>query len=142
MALSEQIEQLKQTSSIETAAELDSQGFLAAPGENMEEYVQRLLKEEGKLRAFREKLAREKVLEPYKGLVIDSYSEIPPDILEEAAETTRKAYGFEVKWVPGFFPVKGLGFLWGGCSIGAYEDLPALFIIRKSFQSKKRFFIY
>ena len=142
MSLLEQIEQLKQTSSVETAASLDSQGFLAAPGESVETYAERLLKEEEKILAFREKLSREKVMEPYKGLIIDSYSEIPPEILDEAAETTRKAYGFEVKWVPGFFPVQGLGVLWGGCSIGSFEEIPTLFIIRRSFQNKKRFFIY
>ncbi|OQA85558.1 MAG: hypothetical protein BWY31_01840 [Lentisphaerae bacterium ADurb.Bin242] len=142
MSLLDQIEQLKQSTSVETAAALDSQGFLATPGESAEAYAERLLKEEEKIRAFREKLSREKVMEPYKGLIIDSYSEISPEILEEAAETTRKAYGFEVKWVPGFFPVQGLGLLWGGCSIGAYENLPALFIIRRNFQNRKRFFIY
>ncbi len=142
MSLLEQIEQLKQTSSVETAALLDSQGFLAAPGESAEAYSERIRKEEEKILAFREKLSREKVMEPYKGLVIDAYSEISSEILEEAAETTRKAYGFEVKWVPGFFPVQGLGVLWGGCSIGGFEEIPTLFLIRKNFQHKKRYFIY
>ena len=68
--------------------------------------------------------------------------EIPDAILEEAAETTRKAYGFAVKWVPGFFPKHGLGILWGGCSISSYEDQPTLFIIRRSFRDRKKFFIY
>ena len=125
-----------------TAAELDSLGFLAAPGEDEAAYAARLKTEEGKICAFRTQLQREKVLEPYQGLIVDSHSEIPAEILDEAAETTRNAYGFEIRWVPGFFPVKGLGLLWGGCSIGSYEDIPALFIIRRSFEKKRRFFIY
>jgi len=127
---------------VESAAELDSLGFLAAPGEDEPAYAARLKTEEEKIVRFRTLLQREKVLEPYQGLIVDSHSEIPSEILDEAAETTRNAYGFEIRWVPGFFPVKGLGLLWGGCSIGSYEDIPALFIIRRSFEKKRRFFIY
>lgn len=127
---------------VESAAELDSLGFLAAPGEDEAAYAARLKTEEEKIVRFRTQLQREKVLEPYQGLIVDSHSEIPPEILDEAAETTRNAYGFEIRWVPGFFPVRGLGLLWGGCSIGSYEDIPALFIIRRSFEKKRRFFIY
>ncbi len=127
---------------VEKAAGLDAQGFLAAPGEDEAAYAARLKTEALKISRFKEQLQREKVLEPYEGLVVDSHSEIPPEILDEAAETTRQAYGFEIRWVPGFFPVKGLGLLWGGCSIGSWEDIPALFIIRRSFEKKKRFFIY
>ena len=138
----EDLERFKNTPSPENAAILDSQGFLAAPGETPEQYAERLSQESEKIAALKESLQREKVIEPYQGLVVDHESEIPWTILEEATETTRKAYGFEIKWVPGFFPAKGLGLLWGGCSIGAYENLPALFIIRKAFRKSKRFFIY
>ena len=132
----------RQDHALETAAALDSQGFLAAPGEDETAYAERLQNEMRKILTFKEQLKREKVLEPYSGLVLDSGSEIPPEILDEAAEATRNAYGFEIHWVPGFFPVKGLGLLWGGCSIGSYEDIPALFIIRSAFEKKRRFFIY
>ena len=131
-----------QSPDLETAAALDSQGFLAAPGEDESAYARRLLGEELKIRRFKEQLQREKVLEPYEGLIVDCHSEIPPEILDDAAETTRQAYGFEIRWVPGFFPVKGLGLLWGGCSISSWEDIPTLFIIRRSFEKKRRFFIY
>ena len=134
--------EFQQHPTLKTAAALDSQGFLAAPGEDESAYAERLRSEETKICRFKEQLSREKILEPYQGLILDSGSEIPPEILDEAAEITRNAYGFEVHWVPGFFPVKGLGLLWGGCSIGSYEDIPALFIIRRSFAGKRRFFIY
>ena len=128
--------------SVETAAVLDSCGFLAAPGETISEYADRLRTEELKIRKFREQVRRELVMEPYQGLVVDARSEIPPEILDEAAETTRNAYGFEIRWVPGFWPVSGVGLLWGGCAIGSDEDIPALFILRRSFEKKRRFFIY
>ena len=138
----ELLENFRRDPALETAAALDAQGFLAAPGEDEAAFAARLQAERLKIRKFREQLDREMIAEPYGGLVLDSRSTIPPEILQEAAEITRAAYGFEIGWVPGFFPVKGLGLLWGGCSIGSYEDIPALFIIRRSFEHKKRFFIY
>ena len=128
--------------SVGNAAALDAAGFLAAPGEDERAFLARLNAEEHRIVRFREQLKREKVLEPYQGLIVDSGSEIPPEILAESAPTTRGAYGFEIDWVSDFFPVKGLGLLWGGCSISSYEDLPALFIIRRAFEKKHRFFIY
>ncbi|MBO4631696.1 MAG: hypothetical protein J5858_07210 [Lentisphaeria bacterium] len=142
MDWTELLAEFQRNPTIETASALDAQGFLAAPGEDSAAYGKRLQAEELKIRKFKEQLNREKVLEPYQGLIVDSASEIPPEILAESAETTRNAYGFEVRWVPGFFPLKGLGLLWGGCSIGSYEDVPALFIIRRSFEKKRHFFIY
>ena len=138
----EEIASLKETPNPAILADLDAQGLLLAPGESAQEYADRLLEEEERIEQLRTKLAEEKELEPYTGLTIRSGMEIPDEILEEAAETTRAAYGFAVKWVPGFFPTHGLGILWGGCSISSYEDLPTLFIIRKSFKNKKKFFIY
>ena len=135
-------EKSRQTPSVELAAELDSQGWLAAPGEDLTAYAERLEQEQRKIKDFNEQLDREKVLEPYTGLVVDASSRIPQEILAEAAETTRAAYGFDIRWVPGFFPVHGLGLLWGGCSISSDEDIPALFIIRRSFAKNKRWFIY
>ena len=138
----EEIGTLKENENLELLAELDSQGLLIAPGETAAGYADRLLAEEERIGKLREKLAAEKEIDPYTGLTIEAGMEIPDAILEEAAETTRKAYGFAVKWVPGFFPKHGLGILWGGCSISSYEDQPTLFIIRRSFRDRKKFFIY
>ena len=109
----EKIETLKENGNLELLAELDSQGLLIAPGETAAGYADRLLAEEERIGKLREKLAAEKEIDPYTGLTIEAGMEIPDAILEEAAETTRKAYGFAVKWVPGFFPKHGLGILWG-----------------------------
>ena len=138
----EEIESLKESGNLELLADLDARGLLLAPGETAGEYAERLLAEEERVENLRAKLDGEKELEPYTGLTIRAGMEIPEEILDEAAETTRAAYGFAVKWVPGFFPTHGLGLLWGGCSISSYEDLPTLFLIRKSFKDRKKFFIY
>lgn len=127
---------------VDTAAALDARGWLAAPGEDLNAFGARLNAEERKIRAFQEQLEREKIMEPYQGLVIDAAAKISPEILDEGAEITRNAYGFAISFVPGFFPVKGLGLLWGGCTISATEDLPAFFILRRAFAKKSRFLIY
>ena len=136
------IEPLKETENLTVLAELDAQGLLLAPGESSAEFAARLLAEEERIENLRKRLAEEKEFDPYTGLTLTEGMEIPDEILEEAAETTRNAYGFEVKWVPGFFPKRGLGLLWGGCSISSFENLPTLFIIRSNFKTGKKFFIY
>lgn len=102
----EKIGTLKENGNPELLAELDSQGLLIAPGETAAGYADRLLAEEERIGKLREKLAAEKEIDPYTGLTIEAGMEIPDAILEEAAETTRKAYGFAVKWVP-VFPKHG-----------------------------------
>ena len=136
------IEPLKETENLTVLAELDAQGLLLAPGESSAEFAARLLAEEERIENLRKRLAEEKEFDPYTGLTLTEGMEIPDEILEEAAETTRNAYGFEVKWVPGFFQKRGLGLLWGGCSISSFENLPTLFIIRSNFKTGKKFFIY
>ena len=63
----ELIADLQQHPTEEKAAELDAQGFLAAPGEDEAAYAERLKTEALKISRFREQLQREKVLEPYDG---------------------------------------------------------------------------
>ena len=79
-------EKSRQTPSVELAAELDSQGWLAAPGEDLTAYAERLEQEQRKIKDFNEQLDREKVLEPYTGLVVDASSRIPQEILAEVKE--------------------------------------------------------
>ena len=126
----------------EKASLLDERGFLAAPGEDLVSYQKRVLAQEKRIDDFKKALDQEGVLEPYCGLIVSKDGLIDPAVLREVAPVTENAYGFSIDWVPGFYPEKGLGLLWGGCSIDGYEEVPPLFIIRKSFRKKKRFFIY
>lgn len=127
---------------INTAAELDSCGFLVAPGEDSEAFSKRLTSLVRKIEDFENKLNREKIAEPHPGLVIDSSLRMSPEFMKEGASVTERLYSFSIDWVLGFFPVKGLGPLWGGCSVSEYGDIPPLFVIRRDFLSKKHWFIY
>lgn len=142
ISLQEQIQAFRKDPTLEKASLLDKRGFLAEAGEDLASYVERVSLSEQRIRVFMETLKREKVMEPYCGLLISHDGVIDSSVLASAAPVTEKAYGFSIDWVPGFFPEKGLGLLWGGCSIDAYEEVPPLFLIRKSFRKKKRFFIY
>lgn len=141
-SLQELFDSFRKEPTVEKASLLDRRGFLAAPGEDLTAYQQRVLVSDKRIRDFMKALEQEKVLEPYCGLRVSHDGRIDRSILQEVAPVTENVYGFSVDWVPGFFPEKGLGLLWGGCSIDAYEEIPQLFIIRKSFKTKKRFLIY
>ena len=67
---------------------------------------------------------------------------IPEEILNEAAECTRKKYGFAIRWVPGFFPEKEFGPLWGGCAVWQEEQPVPVIVIRRNFLKKQKWFIY
>lgn len=127
---------------MELLVKLDASGLLIAPGETKEEFGKRLEEEGEKIALLKKNLAENDSGEPLIGLTLSRDLEIPEEILEEGAETTRKYYDFAVKWVPGYYPLRGLGALWGGCSISSSYDTPTLFVIRKSFMKKKKFFVY
>ena len=141
-SLQKLIYSFREEPTLEKASLLDKRGFLSAPGEDLAAYQKRVLESEKRIRNFMEALEKEKVLEPYCGLLLSRDGVIDRSILQEVAPVTEEAYGFSVDYIPGFYPEKGLGLLWGGCSIDGYEEIPPLFMIRKNFRTKKRFFIY
>lgn len=66
---------------------------------------------------------------------------IPAEILQEAAGKTEALFAFSIDWVPAFFLSRGLGLLWGGCTL-VDENAVSVFVIRKNFAVKRRWFIY
>lgn len=127
--------------SLENLVLLDSRGFFPAPGEDETSFlasVRRLTKAYGELA---EGLAAGEALDEAVGFRIGEGIPIGPEVLSEAAEETREKFDFEIDWVPGYFLSRGLGILWGGCTIVTDTDL-ALFFIRKDFQEKKKWFLY
>ena len=121
---------------------LDAQGLLLAPGETLDAFVERLLRERRNIDALNKELAETGEAEPLIGLKLKNDGRIPLSLLEEGLDVTAEKYGFAAKWVPGFFPSSGLGVLWGGCSISSTEETPTLFLIRSSFRKKEKYFIY
>ena len=124
-------------------AQLDSMGFLMKPRENAESYVGRIRAMHARFLEFLEKTSDGKSYEIYDGIVLSQKERIPDEIIEEAARTTEALYGFSVQWVPGYFVSRGLGWLWGGCALSDEEpDTVPVFIIRKRFETARKWFVY
>ena len=106
---------------------LDAHGFLPKPGESREDFLARALKE------------------PYETPELDeSFTNavsLSADILSEGAERTKKLYGFEALYVPGYALKHGFGFLWAGCTLTDDQDR-SVFALRFPFAKQTRWFIY
>lgn len=124
------------------AVELDRAGFLIRPGESAEEYANRAAEIKQHGLAFFKRFDRKGSLEIFPGLKVNMKDRFPGEIVEEALEQTRNAYGFSVRWVPGFFPEKEFGPFWGGCAVWEENEPTPVIVIRKNFAKKKKWFIY
>jgi len=127
---------------LDLLAELDATGFFAEPGETFEVYHARLKRVQEKYRAISEELETDTGFAPFDDLAFAKDDLISDDVMAEAAEITYSLYAFKIDWVLGFFLSSNLGLLWGGCAITVPEEDFSLFLIRKSFRSTKKWFIY
>lgn len=127
---------------LSAAAELDQAGFLVQPGENAEEYAFRVAEIKRHGMEFFTRFDKKGSLEIFPGLKVNLKDQISREIVDEAAERTREAYGFSVGWVPGFFPEREFGLFWGGCAVWEEEKPTPVIVIRKNFSGKKKWFIY
>lgn len=130
------------TGDLEAAAELDQAGFLVQPGESAEEYAVRIAETKRHGLDFYNRFDRKGSLEIFPGLKVNLKDQISREIIEEAMERTREAYGFSVRWVPGFFPEREFGPFWGGCAVWEEENPTPVIVIRKNFAKKQKWFIY
>lgn len=127
----------------EALAQLDSSGFLLKPDENAENFVERIRAMHSRFLDFLGKTSGGKPFEIYRNIFISEEERISDEIIEEASRTTEALYGFSVRWVPGYFVSRGLGCLWGGCALSDDEpDTVPVFIIRKRFQTARKWFVY
>ena len=122
-------------------AQWDRRGLFPAPGENGEAFAQRLLRLQERLRECHGSL-KEKGLYSLEGLSLKREAQVPPALLEEAGERTRRLYGFQGDWVPAFFLTPGMGWLFGGCTYSWPPDPFAVFIINERLRDRKRSFLY
>lgn len=127
--------------SLENLIRLDSRGFFPAPGEDETAFLSSVRKLAESYEALEAGLASGEKLDEAVGFRIGEGIPIGPDVMSEAAEETREKFDFEIDWVPGYFLSRGLGFLWGGCTIVTDTDL-ALFFIRRDFRERKKWFLY
>ena len=127
-----------------TPYELDSHGLIAAPGETLEAFAARideLLRTRARFDLCTEDRAGAESLEAEVGFKVGAVEPIDPGIVAEAAEKTEKLFGFRADWVPAFFPTRGLGLLWGGCTVITDSGFP-VFFLRRGFRGKPKWFIY
>lgn len=127
---------------LDLLAELDAAGLFAEPEETFEQYHERLKRIRDRFKLISEELESEAGFAPFDDLKFFKYDLISETVMAEAAEITHELYDFTINWVPGFFLSTNLGMLWGGCAISVPEEDFSLFLIRKSFRSMNKWFIY
>ena len=127
--------------SLENLILLDSRGFFPAPGEDEAAFLASVRKLVDSYRELEAGLSSGEPLDEAVGFRIGEGIPIGPDVMSEAAEETQEKFDFKIDWVPGYFLSRGLGFLWGGCTIVTETDL-ALFFIRRDFRERKKWFLY
>ena len=139
---SDELIQRTEAGELDAAKELDQAGFLVQPGESAEDYARRVAEIKQHSVAFYNRFDRKGLLEIFPGLNVNLKDQISREIMEEATERTREAYGFSVRWVPGFFPEREFGLFWGGCAVWEEENPTPVIVIRKNFRKKQKWFIY
>ena len=124
--------------------ELDSHGLIAAPGETLESYsarIDELLRTRARFDLCADGQAGARQLEDEVGFKVGEVEPMDAAIVAEAADKTEKLFGFRADWVPAFFPSRGLGLLWGGCTVITESGFP-VFFLRRGFRNKPKWFIY
>ena len=127
-----------------TPYELDSHGLIAAPGESLESFATRideLLRTRARFDLSTGGQADPGPLEDEVGFKVGAAEPIDATIIAEAAEKTEKLFGFRADWVPAFCPARGLGLLWGGCTVITDSGFP-VFFLRRGFRARPKWFIY
>ena len=128
----------------EAPYELDSHGLIAAPGETLEAFAARideLLRTRARFDLCADGQGGIESLEGEIGFKVGAVEPIGTELIAEAAEKTEKLFGFRADWVPAFFPARGLGLLWGGCTVITDSGFP-VFFLRRGFRLKQKWFIY
>ncbi|MBQ6474348.1 MAG: hypothetical protein IJJ33_20370, partial [Victivallales bacterium] len=136
----EHILKLAEKEDLGTLVKLDARGFLLGPGEDGPSYAARLRK----LRQNTQKMSAALNATGHyqiEDLKVEAKERIPDSYFGEVEKQCRSLYGFAVDWVPGFF-VNPEFFLFGGCAYCFFPEFFALFIIRRQFRQRERWFIY
>jgi hypothetical protein len=127
---------------IDALTELDSLGFLLAPGETLDDYADRVAETARRAAEFQSEIGKKGKVELSGLATLEKERRIGDDVMAEAAEATKRHYGFAIDWVPGFFLSKGLGLLWGGCAVSFPDDPLPVFLVRAAFADKRKWLFY
>jgi hypothetical protein len=118
-------------------AELDAAGFIICPGENADEFMQRVEDTKAVYEDFEAELADGEKVKVFDLFEVSSDCRISPELSGEAAAITEELYGFSVHHVPGFYLTREIGLLWGGCLIGDPEQNFAVFLLLNAFRERR-----
>lgn len=126
---------------IETLLRFDDHGIILGPDESTADLTARIRALHGHLQAFRHQLGKQKAVQ-FLDIALHGRDKIPADVFLAAGDQTRVLYDFAIDWVPGFYTNYRMGLLFAGCAFFSVEDFFAVFIIRKAFQKRARWWIY
>ncbi len=122
--------------------ELDGRGFLAAPGETEEGFSERIAVMRENVVELEKEIEENGRSVPDRAFPLERDLRIPREVMALAGERTLENYGFAINWVPGFYTSRPLGPLWGGCSVTFPERGFSVFLVRRDFEKKERWFLY
>jgi hypothetical protein len=123
----------------ETLQKLNERGFIPGTSETLEAYTQRLQK------LSELYIQYEKDLDTEAGFTIEGTTFkkdqlIPQELFTAAEKQNLELYGFKIDWVPGFFYSPGA--LFGGCAFALPPEFFTLFVLRPTFKTKEKWYIY
>ncbi len=131
-----------QEDDLESLSKLDAAGIIFKPGESFPEFKNRLCSHLMSLTDFNRLIRETGEFDLFDDFKLYEKDRIGDEIIQEASAVTERLYHFSISWVPGFFLSKSSEMLWGGCAIHIPEEHLTVFLIRKNFASRKRWFIY
>lgn len=138
-----------ETIQIKNLVDLDKQGFIFAPQETIEAYLQRVQQLGQNYKEINDSLQKEHIFSVYdkdrggesKPLITFENEDLIPNFqYQEASIITDKKYAFTIDWIVGFYQNSGI--LFGGGTYFFPEQQLSIFVINNAFKTKKKWFIY
>ena len=122
----------------------DQQGFLVAPGEDVEEVLARVKKTREGTEKFSRTVTKEGVV--IDGIPIREQDRMTGEFLAPMLDTVEDCYGIRPEWMPAFFIQKGLG-VFGGGGMFTGDDpetggTVTFFVLRNAFRKSRTWLIY
>ncbi|MDD7986820.1 hypothetical protein PQO01_17860 [Lentisphaera marina] len=118
---------------------LNKRGFFPASKESLDDFICRLENLRTEYEKFDTTLQKVGSFE-LEGVKFNKADVIPSEMFCDARKSNLELYDFDLDWVPGFFYSPGAMF--GGCAWGIPPYFFTLFILRPSFRTRDKWYIY
>lgn len=139
-ALADELLEKARQEDMASLVKLDALGLLIGPDESAAQYADRLRALRKNLEQFEAEM-RERGSMPLEEFTLQRKSRIREKVFHEAMSSTWGLYDFSIHWVPGYYTEMGARWI-AGCALYSYEDFFAVFLLRRAFESKERWWIY